>query len=97
VDDETNTDIDSLPDEYEFLDTSGGGTFELDGLEFSTVRELAEYMRRLLDVSLIDFKKLCHKLVDYNGKLDAQFETWLINMGKAKELANWRESVREWI
>ena len=81
--------IDVLPDDDRL--------FYMNGLGFATIRELAEYMRRLLDTSLMDFKGLCHRLVDYDGELDGKFEAWLIQLGKEKELAAWRVSISEWI
>ena len=67
--------------------------FYLDGREFRTISELAEYMRHLLDSSFMDFKRVCRKLVDYDGELDAQFNAWLIRLGKDKELEEWRASI----
>jgi len=91
----------SLPSEgkqfYEADFTDDDRPFYMDDMEFRTIRELAEYMRRLLDSSLMDFKRLCHRLVDYDGELDDQFEAWLIKNGKEKELENWRASISEWV
>ena len=67
--------------------------FYLNGLEFRSVDELADYMRRLLDTSLADFRRACYRLVDYNGGLNAQFEAWLTLMGKEKELKGWRARI----
>ena len=86
---DNGTVIDNLMDntlsEQELLD--------IDGRKFRTVEELAGHMRNKLDTSLEAFVRLCHKLVDYDGKLDAQFEAWLINIGKKEELENWRASL----
>ena len=72
---------------------SGQKLFRLNGEQFRTVGELANYMRRVLDESLERFEALCHNLVDYDGNLDLQLETWLIAIGKQKEIEEWRASL----
>ena len=72
---------------------SGQKLLNFDGRKFSTVNELAIYLNIYIDYSLDQFERLCHKLVDFDGKLDAQFEAWLISIGMEKELANWRASI----
>ena len=72
---------------------SGQKLFLLNGEKFRTVGELAGYMRDTLEESFDSFETLCHKHVDYDGNLDFQLETWLIAIGKQKELDQWRESL----
>ena len=72
---------------------SGQKLLLLNGEQFRTVGELAAYMRSVLDESFDSFESLCHKLVGYDGHLDFQLETWLIAIGKQKELETWRESI----
>ena len=72
---------------------SGQKLLLLNGEQFRTVGELANYMRSVLDESFEKFESLCHKLVDYDGNLDLQLETWLIATGKQKEIEKWRESI----
>lgn len=72
---------------------SGQKLFLLNGEQFRTVGELANYMRGVLDESFDRFESLCHKLVDYDGNLDFQLETWLIAIGKQKEIDKWRASL----
>lgn len=72
---------------------SGQKLLLLNGEKLRTVGELANYMRSVLDESLESFESLCHKLVDYDGNLDLQLETWLIALGKQKEIEKWRESI----
>ncbi len=72
---------------------SGQKLLLLNGEQFRTVGELANYMRSVLDESLERFESLCHKLVDYDGNLDFQLETWLIAIGKQKEIEKWRDSM----
>lgn len=72
---------------------SGQKLLLLNGEQFRTVGELANYMRSVLDESFERFETLCHKLVDYDGNLDFQLETWLIAIGKQKEIEKWRASI----
>lgn len=74
---------------------SGQKLLLLDGEQFRTVGELASYMRSVLDESYDRFETLCHRLIDYDGNLDFQLETWLIAIGKQNELEKWRESLNE--
>ncbi len=72
---------------------SGQKLLLLNGEQFRTVGELANYMRIVLDESFERFETLCHKLVDYDGNLDFQLETWLIAIGKQNEIDKWRASI----
>ena len=72
---------------------SGQKLLLLNGEQFRTVGELANYMRSVLDESLDRFESLCHRMVDYDGNLDIQLETWLIAIGKQKEIDQWKESL----
>ncbi len=72
---------------------SGQKLFLLNGEQLRTVGELAEYMRNVLSESYERFESLCHRLVDYDGNLDFQLETWLIALGKQDELDRWRDSI----
>ena len=74
---------------------SGQKLLLLNGQQFRTVGELATYMRSVLDESFESFEALCHRLVDYDGHLDFQLETWLLAIGKQKELEKWRASINE--
>lgn len=74
---------------------SGQKLFLLDGQKFRTVGELAAYMKEVLETSRQSFESLCHKLVDYDGNLDFQLETWLIAIGKQKALEKWRSTMNE--
>lgn len=74
---------------------SGQKLLLLDGEQIRTVGELAAYMRSLLADSFEKFESLCHRLVDYDGNLDFQLETWLMAIGKQKEIAKWRASMNE--
>ena len=72
---------------------SGQKLLLLDGEKFRTVGELAGYLRSVLDESRDRFETLCHRLVDYDGNLDFQLETWLIAIGKQKEIDKWKASM----
>ena len=65
-----------------------------DGKEFRTVGEFADYMKSLLDDSYDKFEEACHRLIDYDDNLDVQFESWLLALGKKKELNAWREAIQ---
>jgi len=72
---------------------SGQKIFNFEGKQFRTVGELAEYMKELLDNSYESFQNFCHKMIDFNDKLDVQLECWLIALGKRNELEQWRKSL----
>ena len=74
---------------------SGQKLLLLDGEQIRTVGELANYMRSVLAESFDKFEALCHRLVDYDGNLDFQLETWLMAIGKQKEIEKWRASMNE--
>ena len=74
---------------------SGQKLLLLDGEQIRTVGELANYMRSVLAESFDKFESLCHRLVDYDGNLDFQLETWLMAIGKQKEIEKWRASMNE--
>lgn len=72
---------------------SGQKLFQFDGQQFRTVGELYGYMRDTMEQSFEQFEDICHRLVNYDGTLDFQLETWLIAIGKQKEIDKWRESM----
>ena len=74
---------------------SGQKLLLLDGEQIRTVGELAGYMRNVLAESFDKFESLCHRLVDYDGNLDFQLETWLMAIGKQDEIEKWRASLNE--
>ena len=74
---------------------SGQKLLLLDGEQIRTVGELASYMRSVLAESFEKFESLCHRLVDYDGNLDFQLETWLMVIGKQEEIEKWRASMNE--
>jgi hypothetical protein len=67
----------------------------IDNMQFNTVGEFADYMRKLLDKSFDEFNALCHTLVDYKGNLNTQLEAWLTAIGKGREIGKWREALKE--
>ena len=73
---------------------SGQKLMHFDGKDFRTVGEFADYMKELLDESYEKFEAVCHKLIDYEDNLDVQFESWLLALGKKKELNSWRDNIR---
>lgn len=73
---------------------SGQKLMRFNNKEFKTVGEFADYMKELLDDSYEKFEEACHSLIDYDNNLDVQFESWLLALGKKKELKEWREAVQ---
>ena len=73
---------------------SGQKLMHFDGMEFRTVGEFADYMKELLDDSYEKFESACHNLIDYDDNLDVQFESWLLALGKKKELKAWRDAIQ---
>ena len=74
---------------------SGQKLFVFNGQQFRTVGELSGYLKTVLEFSYDHFESLCHSLVDYDGNLDLQLETWLIAIGKQKEIDKWKELINE--
>ena len=74
---------------------SGQKLFLLDGNQFRTVGEFAAYLRRVSEESFGKFEEICHRLVDYDGNLDIQLETWLLSLGKSDEIEKWNLSMNE--
>jgi serine/threonine protein kinase len=73
---------------------SGQKLMHIEGKDFRTVGELADYMKELLDETYEKFEALCHKLIDYDDNLDVQLESWLLALGKKKEIEVWREGLK---
>lgn len=69
---------------------SGRKAFRIRGTEFSSIKELMYSLKAALEKSYEDFEKLCHELIDIKGRLDPQFEGWLLALGKKEELEQWR-------
>ena len=76
---------------------SGQKIFYMDRRYFKAIEELTSYMKELLQESYEEFEEFCHKLIDYNDNLDIQFESWLLVLGKKKELEQWRNDLEIFI
>lgn len=74
---------------------SGQKLMRVDNKEFRTIGELTNYMKELLAVSFESFQEFCHGLIDYDEKLNPQFESWLIALGKREAISTWRATIRE--
>ena len=72
---------------------SGQKLMHADGRDFRTIGELTSYMKELLNESYEAFEKFSHTLIDYDDNLDPQFESWLMALGKEKELEQWRHDL----
>lgn len=66
---------------------------KIENKQFKEIKELVQYMGKLLDSSYLKFKAFCHNLIDYDDTLNIQFEAWLIAMGKRKELDEWKKEL----
>ena len=71
---------------------SGQRTYLLNGNVYSSVDELVRTLHSLLALSEAEFNGLCDQIIDKTGTLSAQFEAWLITLGKHEELQKWRMS-----
>lgn len=74
---------------------SGQRIFQIGDKQLENVEELAAYMQDLFDLSYEEFENFCHKMIDGNDTLDVQLETWLIALGKRKELESWRRQLSQ--
>lgn len=101
--------VKGLEDEYKIANTwqerkktlylmayllSGQKIMYMQGREFKTVQELADYMKELLEESCDKFEGFCHNLIDYDNNLDVQLESWLLAIGKKQELESWRNLLK---
>ena len=68
---------------------------QIDDKIFNDIRELITHLNHLLEVSQESFEQFCCKLINANNVLNAEFEAWLIASGKHKEIANWKQNLRE--
>ena len=73
---------------------SGRKCLYKEGVEFRSVQELTGFLKNTLERSYDEFEKICHNLIDYNDNLDAQFEGWLLALGKKNEIEQWRKSLQ---
>ena len=71
---------------------SGDRSYHISGRTFSSVDNLTQYMKELIDVSYEDFAAFCNQIINKDSSLDPQFEAWLIALGRRKELDDWKKS-----
>ncbi len=72
---------------------SGQKLFAIGEKRLKNVTELTAHMKKLLDSSYEEFEDFCHSLITYDNTLDAQFEAWLIALGKRNEIESWRNQL----
>ena len=70
--------------------TGGRRVLRAAGQEFSSVDELAGYMKALLNRGYGHLEAFCHALTDGEGRLCVQAECWLIALGREAQLGVWR-------
>lgn len=76
---------------------SGQHILYIDGKEFHNIDELNLYMKNLLSEDNGDiqkFKDFCYILMNKYEYLNPAFESWLIAIGKSKELKVWKENMK---
>lgn len=69
---------------------SGRKIFFKNNHEFDSVESLVMYMQELLQNSYGNFESYCMELIDDEGNLDAQLETWLLSLGKQDQISVWK-------
>ena len=72
---------------------SGTKIYYYKGERFNSIQELTTYMNSLLNESYDDFRNFCYELMNGDGELEAQFESWLICLGKQDEISQWRKAL----
>ena len=72
---------------------SGRKVFYKDDHEFTTVEELIVYMQELLQTSYSNFENYCESLIDEDGSLDIQLESWLITLGNSDQISKWKKKL----
>lgn len=72
---------------------SGQIVFNSGDKQFRSVVDLTTHIKGLLDSSYKEFEIFCHKLFEKDNTLDAQFEAWLIALGKRRELEDWKNQI----
>ena len=68
---------------------------QVDDKIFNDIKELVTHLNHILKLSKESFEQFCCKLINANNELNAEFEAWLIASGKHKEIANWKQNLRE--
>ena len=69
---------------------SGRKLFFKNNHEFDSVEGLVMYMQELLQNSYGNFESYCMELIDEDGNLDVQLETWLLSLGKQEQISVWK-------
>lgn len=73
---------------------SGERILSIGKERFKNISELIMYLKSLLDSSCEEFEHFCQSMIDCNDTLDAQFEAWIISIGKRKELESWKRQLK---
>lgn len=61
----------------------------IDELEFTSPDEINARLNSLLKTDVLMFERLITRLVHIDGRLDPQFEAWLISLGKRSQIEKW--------
>lgn len=68
-------------------------SFYFNEQQFTSLEEFILYVKECMETSFEDLQKICHQLIDKKGKLDIQWESWLVALGKWTELKQWKKSL----
>ena len=69
---------------------SGQRQLVTDKINATSVDDLVKQLQKMLIASPKAFQSVCDQLIDSTGKLNEQFEAWLMTLGKHEELVKWR-------
>lgn len=70
---------------------SGKKNLRISDQSFESINDIAEYMNKLITQSYSAFSGFCESIIDNQGKLDPQFESWLSALGQDKTVKKWRD------
>ncbi len=72
---------------------SGNKKYNYKGRRFSSIEEFTTYMKELINSSYEEFRGFCYSLMNGDGELDPQFESWLMVLGKQKAIEQWKATL----
>jgi hypothetical protein len=72
---------------------SGSRTLVIGINTFTSVDELTEYVRKTLEDGEA-FDRLYEELMEENGEMTPQFESWLLTQNKRTQIEQWRRPTK---
>lgn len=73
---------------------SGKKVLKLSDRQFYSIDDIAKYMNVLIRTDYSSFDQFCRLLMNEQGVLNYQFECWLIAIGKASAIQEWRKGLK---